>query len=63
MKPEVVESVQHIRRPLFQFWIVLEPFADVGVNVNIDKRVLNADLASNQRLESFFNVLLPATCG
>ena len=53
----------HVDRPLFQFRVVFELFGNEDIDVNINESALKADLLCNQRVEDFFDVSFPPTCG
>ena len=52
----------HFFWPLSQFRVILKPFANVKVDVSINKRALNTDLACDEALKCFLDVFLCSTC-
>src|SRR5437667_9625783 len=52
----------HFFWPLSQFRVILKPFAKVKMDVSINKRTLNTDLACDEGLKCFLDVFLSPTC-
>ena len=53
----------YLCRPLLKLWIVVELLANEQLNVTVDLCTLDANLACDQGLQGFFNVLFLPTRG
>ena len=58
----ILDFSSYIRRPFFQFWVILEPLRNMGINVKIDEIALKAYFAGDQWLETYLDISLPPAC-